>query len=236
VNPNPANERNPYLDVLWALVALSIIVLCVLVSYYTIHGARRAKRTIDKTDAALDGLTGLTKQGAGTLSTLTETTAALKGTIGTVNAGIGAETQLLQASTKELGKTERAFRALMDNTDKSINQPVDGLLPRLTETVRAADDSFLVFKSTVLTANEDLLEAQPGIKSFNAAMDNTNQLSQNLIDSAKQTTLIATNLAATTQNFRDVSQKFRDDYMKPVNRVWATFKGGLDLAYKLHSF
>ena len=166
------------------------------------------------------------------IDSLNDTTKALKGTISAVNGGLGAETQLLQASTKQLGKTEYAFRSLIDHTDKSINQPVEGLLPRLTDTVRQAADTVYAFKSTVVTANDALLEVKSTVGAADAVISDPaiKQSVDHFADTAKNTADLTASGAATMAKVQQGVTYEVDQLMKPVKKAKAIALFMADLA------
>ena len=159
------------------------------------------------------------------LTNVTQATKELGELSQTINAASAAETAKLQADTEELRKTERAIRASTDSLRQVFIDLHQQTLPAMNRAIADADSAELQIGQAVATSTKKL---DPSLDNLNAA---TTQLALQLPTILNRTDATAANvqqstanLAAATQDVKQVADKFREDYLKPQKLAWSLLK------------
>lgn len=141
-----------------------------------------------------------------------------------------------EASSQARAATQATIQL---NTDlKSL----DTLLDTANTTLVTQSDSFAALQAqTSKSINELVTKAGPSLDSLSLSTANLSQslppILKNINDASAQTVTIAQNTAqgtaelnATTHDIRQVADAFRNDYLKPRNRLYFYFKELLSIA------
>jgi paraquat-inducible protein B len=205
-----------------AIVALLLLSLVL----WDLHQlAREARVSLLLTDPVL-----------GNINAAASNLTAAAGAIGTVarsaNAGLVAETKRLNAGTLELQKTEASARLLIVRTNESLNGGPDVKSPLLPAAANALNRMTADVDDVTAGLAPSLQNLQQGSAAFAAAAADPNI--RKSLDSLAASSLEA---AETLQeahrsltDVREMADKARETYLKPVNLWWAVLKELLPLA------
>jgi len=211
---------------LQAFKLFALIICCVVL--WDVHGLIRDARV---TIRGADPILGNINQAASDLSGMTKV----------ANSAMSAETGRIAASTKELQKTEASVRLLVVRTNESLNGSpnVAGLLPTATGALRSAtalsDGTLARIDRTADSLEPSLLALNRGTTAFaNAASDpNIPVTLANLGTATKSAADGMAQVAAIATDGRQVADKARETYLKPVNLWYALSKEMTHWAFEL---
>jgi hypothetical protein len=161
----------------------------------------------------------------------------------TTNVALNAETKRLDASTRELQKTEASARLLIVRTNESLNGGPngEGLLPSAAASLRAIGDL-----SSRSAADIDRIaeEAQPAIANAtratatladSAADPNIKLAIANAAQFTGHANESMVHVEGMTEDGQKMLDKFTGTYMKPKNFAYALAKETFDWIWKAKS-
>jgi hypothetical protein len=143
-----------------------------------------------------------------------------------------AQAQQATETERQAAKSLRDLDAMIQRTDRSVN---DELVPRLVAAAEAAGNLTNSAASGLQDTVEGLRPTLGNLARASTAAADT--LSDPHIGNALRN-LDATSVAVAgaahhvegvTEDMQQVANRFRDDYLKPANRAWATVKAILGL-------
>lgn len=121
-------------------------------------------------------------------------------------------------------------KTLIGHTDASLNGEGKGAIPALAETLRETGNlsakAGVDLDVTAKTVSDTAISLRPGIDNLTrasaAAADDLADPS--IPDGLKHADASIANVEVTTNDVKQVADAFRNDYLKPRNRLWLYFK------------
>lgn len=155
------------------------------------------------------------------------------------SAAMQAETKRIDASTKELQKTEASARLLIVRTDESLNggPHVDGLLPQATESVKSIG---IVSARAVTDLDRISTELEPSLESLARG---TESFAQTAADPAIEKTLAnlesvsesSAGIARDAKESADLAEAKLKQALKPASMVKTIFLNAIGIGYQVRS-
>lgn len=133
----------------------------------------------------------------------------------------------LQKTSLEVYKTTAAARLVLVRLDRSLN---DQVAPQLAQTLKDTDAAMLQASKNLNDMTEGLRPSLDNLAAASkAAAENLSDPSireslENVDELTKQTAATAANVNLATQDIRQVTEKVKNDYLKPQKFAWSLLK------------
>lgn len=172
------------------------------------------------------------------LGNVNQASSDLSGIAKTANSAMGAEVGRINASTLELQKTEASARLLIVRTNESLNggPNVPGLLPQATTALSSANSLSIGTLGRVDRLADQLEPAITDLRRSSASLadvagdPNIPVTLAKIRETTENTDRAMGQLADIVTDGRQVADKARETYLKPVNLWWGLVRTLLPLA------
>lgn len=214
------------LRVLAAIALLALIALLTLLVILINAASPKITSTLDNLNRSLVTLNATLAATQPVIKNFDDATATAKG------AAV-EQRKYWQMSSKQTYKAITDAKGLIARTDISLNRV---LVPRIDATLKAQSESMLEtqasLRSEIAAAQETTIAGQKVLEVANVhlADPNIKESLANLNDSAKNLSASMEQFRAILTDGRQMADKARETYMKPVNLWWGLVKTFLPLA------
>jgi ABC-type transporter Mla subunit MlaD len=146
---------------------------------------------------------------------------------------------------QQVQRTIVDLKKLIGRTDLSLNGRGDGtgVLPALSATLSATSELSRNVSNDLEDTNSEIKPILADLATSSDALAkqtpvilaSLSQSSENVVTITSKTAESVEEVRATTHDFRQMADKVREDFLKPVNRIKSYFRFGLDNAYKVRA-
>jgi archaellum component FlaC len=137
-----------------------------------------------------------------------------------------SQSQAATEATKRLNSDLQELGTLLSTADSALETQSKSLSDLETQVGTSIESTLAQTSPTLLnlsTASESLSKQLPPI------LDNLSQTSAQTVTISKNVSTATEEVSLTTHDVREVADAFRNDYLKPRNRIWAEFKALLSI-------